>query len=196
VTCTVLWRLSSATSLSSYLQRWRRERLGRIPKFWPKRAVHDVKAASFEFVGDHVPAPGVGVCKPHEVQGPAVEQHALHRDVFGLSLSYPLCFFRVDRRALQSEVCFALLLAGCIAHAIRPYCIAQIVRRHWLRSYLLLYSWLLLIQVRIACFVFLVVCPTHHNKQIVLTLISPVPRNITSKAYLLRFHHRALCLRC
>jgi glycerol uptake facilitator-like aquaporin len=118
-------------SLSSFSTMATRTTRTHLRTFWPKTSLsHDVKAASFEFVGTTMfllLAFG-GVQAAHEVQGPAVEQTLYIATSFGLSLVVSVwCFFRVTGGLFNPNVCFALLLAGCIGPMrFVLYCIAQL----------------------------------------------------------------------
>jgi aquaporin related protein len=99
--------------------------------FWPKTSLsHDLKAASFEFVGTTMfllLAFG-GVQASHDVQGPAIEQTLYIATSFGLSLLVSAwLFFRATGGLFNPEVSLALLLAGCIGPMrFILYCIAQL----------------------------------------------------------------------
>jgi len=99
--------------------------------FWPNTSLsHDVKAASFEFVGTTtflLLAFG-GVQAAHDVQGPALEQTLYIATSFGLSLLVSAWFFfRATGGLFNPEVSLALRLAGCIGPMrFILYCIAQL----------------------------------------------------------------------
>ncbi|KAN0118436.1 Aquaporin-like protein [Russula decolorans] len=99
--------------------------------FWPNTSLsHDVKAATFEFVGTTMfllLAFG-GVQASHDVQGSALEKTLYIATSFGLSLLVSAWFFfRATGGLFNPNVSLALLLAGCIGPMrFILYCIAQL----------------------------------------------------------------------
>jgi hypothetical protein len=108
-----------------------RTRTTHLRTFWPKTSLaHDLKAASFEFVGTTVfllLAFG-GVQASHDVQGSILEQTLYIATSFGLSLLVSAWFFfRATGGLFNPDVSLALLLAGCIGPMrFVLYCIAQL----------------------------------------------------------------------
>lgn len=101
-----------------------------LRNFWPHTSLsHDVKAASFEFVGTTMfllLAFG-GVQAAHDVEGSAIEQTLYIATSFGLSLLVSAWFFfRTTGGLFNPEVSLALLFAGCIGPMrFLLYCVAQ-----------------------------------------------------------------------
>jgi aquaporin related protein len=99
--------------------------------FWPKTSLaHDLKAASFEFVGTTVfllLAFG-GVQASNDVEGSVLEQTLYIATSFGLSLLVSAWFFfRATGGLFNPDVSLALLLAGCIGPMrFILYCVAQL----------------------------------------------------------------------
>src|SRR6266403_1805681 len=102
-----------------------------LRNYWPKTTLaHDLKAASFEFVGTTMfllLAFG-GVQASHDVQGPVLEQTLYIATSFGLSLLVSAWLFsRATGGLFNPDVSLALLLAGCISPMrFVLYCIAQL----------------------------------------------------------------------
>lgn len=112
-------------------QQTTRTRKTHLRTFWPKTSLaHDMKAASFEFVGTTVfllLAFG-GVQASNDVQGSALERTLYIATSFGLSLLVSAWFFfRATGGLFNPDVSLALLLAGCIGPMrFVLYCVAQL----------------------------------------------------------------------
>ena len=162
--------------------------------FWPITTLsHDIKAASFEFVGTTtflLLAFG-GVQASHDILGSPLEQTLYIATSFGLSLLVSAWFFfRATGGLFNPNVSLALLFAGCI----RPmrfllYCIAQFTGAIAAAG--------IVLGLTPGPVSYEYVSRASPLQQIVLTLISPVPAaniNLAQGVFIEMFITAALCL--
>jgi len=160
--------------------------LGRISEFLPKTSLsHDVKAASLRVCrDDHVLSCVCGVQAAHEVQA-SRRANALHRDRPLDQLGRILCASPATGGS-QPNVSSSSP-AGCIGPIDSSFLLYRaIVGAIAAELSISLLSGTVTYKYVSHASLFRFVCPTHHNKQIVLTWISPVPAeniNLSRRIY-------------